>query len=356
MKTKKLRGVCVGAGYFSRFHYDAWNRMSDIEIIANCDRLIDRAVAVAREFDIPRSYPAEDFQKLLANEQPDFVDLITPPDSHLELCQHAIDAGVAIVCQKPLAPTWEESNALARLINSSNMRFMVHENWRWQPWYRQLKILIDDGAIGEVFHCSVFCRMGDGWGEDAYLARQPFFRDYQRLFIFETGVHFLDTFRFLFGEVHSIFAQTARRNPVIKGEDSALIFCKFDNGTTAVLDANRYNESESENPRYTFGTVRIEGSKGHLELDFDGKITLKRLGHPPTIHPYDPPNTGFAGDCVFAVQRHFVDCLKSSTPFESTADDYLKSIRLVEAAYASANSRNVVIVQEQENKGRFSNG
>jgi len=341
MSEKKLKGVCVGAGYFSRFQYEAWQRIPEVEIVANCNRSVDKAEEFAKEFEIPKSYRIEEFAKMLEVEKPDFVDIITPPETHLELCQLAVKAGVAIICQKPLAPTWEETRELVELIEKSTVRCMVHENWRWQPWYREIKKLVTDGTIGNVFHASVHCRMGDGWGEDAYLARQPFFREYERLFIFETGVHFLDTFRFLFGEVNSVYAHTARRNPVIKGEDSALIICHCDNGVTAVLDANRYNESEADNPRYTFGTARIEGDLGHLELDFEGRIFLKKLGQAQREHLYQPSRDGFAGDCVFAVQRHFVEAMIDGSEFESTVTDYARSVQLVESAYASAASGEV---------------
>ncbi|MFK7766697.1 MAG: Gfo/Idh/MocA family protein [Mariniblastus sp.] len=335
-QEKKLRGVCVGAGYFSRFQYEAWQRLDGVEIVANCNRSVDKANKMASDFGIPKSYPIDEFANMLAAERPDFVDIITPPETHLALCKTAVAAGVAIICQKPLAPTWPETQELFGLIAANNSRFMVHENWRWQPWYREIKMLIDEGTIGNAFHANVMCRMGDGWGEDAYLARQPFFRDYERLFIFETGVHFLDTFRYLFGEAKSLYAKTARRNSVIKGEDSALIVCEMKSGVTAVLDANRYNESASENPRYTFGTVRVEGSGGHLELNFDGKITIQKLGERPYIHDYQPSTNGFAGDCVFAVQKHFIDCMTSGNEFESTIEDYMESVRLVEMAYQSA--------------------
>ncbi|MEM6883844.1 MAG: Gfo/Idh/MocA family oxidoreductase [Verrucomicrobiota bacterium] len=338
MSERPLRGICVGAGYFSRFHYQAWQRIPEVEIIANVDLSLEKAETMASDFGIKRSITPDGLAALLAAEQPDFIDIITPPATHHELCQLAIHAGTAIICQKPLAPSWEETQALAELIRSGKAPFMVHENWRWQPWYREIKQLIEHDAIGEVFHCAVQTRLGDGWGEDAYLARQPFFRDYPRLFIFETGIHFLDTFRFLFGEVESIYAQTARRNPVIKGEDSALVLCKTQSGVTALLDANRYNESEAEDPRYTFGTARIEGSKGHLELDFDGSISIKPLGKERRKHDYMPSREGFAGDCVFATQQHFTDCLLNRKAFESTLEDYLKSVQLVESAYASADS------------------
>ena len=112
--------------------------------------------------------------------------------------------------------------------------------------------------------------MGDGWPEDAYLDRQPFFRDYPRLLVYETGVHFLDTFRYLGGEVESVYARLQQRNALIKGEDAGQVVIGFKSGGTAILDASRYNESEAVDARYTFGTTRIDGSEGHLELDTDG--------------------------------------------------------------------------------------
>ncbi len=280
MSAGDLRGVCVGAGYFSPFQLDAWTRIEGVKISALCEASSEKAEDRASTFDIPRVYPAEDYVRMLEEEKPDFVDIITPPSTHHELCQKALDRGIAVICQKPLAPTYEESLALADLARRSKARFMVHENWRWQPWYRELKRLLDAGSLGDFYHFSMQVRLGDGWGQDAYRARQPFFRDYPRLFIFETGIHFLDTFRYLFGEVRSFHARTARRNPVIKGEDSAFIVCEFAEGGTAVLDANRYNESEAQDPRYTFGTFRAEGSLGHLTMDENGDMRFKPLGQP----------------------------------------------------------------------------
>ncbi len=342
--SQALRGVCVGAGYFSRFQYEAWQRMPEVEIVAMCNRSADKAQTIADDYAVPKVYAIEDYRKMLEDEQPDFVDIITAPSTHLELCRVAAGMGIAIICQKPLAPTHDETLQLAQVIHESGVRFMVHENWRWQPWYREIKRLLVDGVVGDPYHLTVQTRLGDGWGEDAYLARQPFFRDYPRLFIFETGVHFLDTFRFLFGEVRTIYSRIAKRNPVIAGEDSALIVCDFDSGCTAILDANRYNESEAADPRYTFGTLRLEGSAGHLELSDDGAIKIKKLGQPSKNHQYTHRKVHFAGDCVYAVQRHFVDAMLADSPFESTIDDYLKTVSLVELAYQSAEVNQVLQV------------
>jgi predicted dehydrogenase len=273
---------------------------------------------------------------MIRAERPDFVDIITPPETHREMCSFAAGEGVDIICQKPLAPTGEEAERIVEVARDAGIRFMVHENWRWQPWYRETRRLIDADRLGRVFSLYFRMRTGDGWGEDAYLARQPFFRDYPRLLVYETGCHFLDTFRFLLGEIETVYARLRRLNPVIKGEDAGIVLLTHEGGARSVLDANRYNENEAGDPRYTFGRMRIDAERGHLELGYDGEIRIKPLGQAPRRHDYEHPHAGFAGDCVYALQRHFVDCRLSGEPFESSGEDYLRTARAVEAVYESA--------------------
>jgi D-apiose dehydrogenase len=189
-------------------------------------------------------------------------------------------------------------------------------------------------------------RMGDGWPADAYLARQPFFRNYPRLLVYETGVHFLDVFRFLGGEITSVYARLQKRNPGIAGEDAGQIVCGFARGGTALLDASRYNEADTADARYTFGTVRLDGSKGHLELNLDGDLTLKPLGQPARRIDYVHERRGFAGDCVYAIQQEFVDRMIDGREFENTGRDYLRTVALVEACYASSADNAVVVPRD----------
>jgi predicted dehydrogenase len=200
------------------------------------------------------------------------------------------------------------------------------------------------GTLGEFTHVSFSMRTGDGWGPGAYLARQPFFRDYPRLLLHETGVHFVDTFRFLLGEVVAVFAHLRRLNPVIQGEDAGQLLLEFASGATAVWDANRYNEADTESPRYTFGHLRIDATRGHLTMDTASTIRIKPLGEPARNLEYVRADVNFAGDCVYFLQRHFVDCMLSGDDFESTGLDYLKTIEVVEAAYESARLRQAVRV------------
>lgn len=343
MSEKKLKGVCIGAGYFSHFQYEAWQRIPEVKITAFSNRDQTRAAEITEKFGLKKCYA--DYREMFDQEKPDFVDIITPPPTHKEMCAEAAKRGIHIICQKPLAPTLVEAEAIVASATSSNVRFMVHENFRFQPWHRELKKQLESGAIAELFSMSFRSRMGDGWGEDAYIPRQPYFRDYPKLLVYENGVHFIDTFRYLAGDVDRVSAWLRKLNPVIKGEDCGLLVFEFANGAIGNWDANRYNEPDFENPRYTFGEFLIEGGKGSLRLASDGRITLKVLGEPEQEIEYEHRNHAFAGDCCYLTQRHFVDRLIDGQDFETNGDDYLKTLRVQDAVYQSAENRNPVEVK-----------
>lgn len=334
----KLTGVCVGAGYFSQFHYDGWSRIPSVSITAVCDQDRGRAEAAARRWNIPSVYI--DYRAMLESERPDFVDIITPPATHSFLCREAFARRTAVICQKPLAPDIAEAEAIVQAAEEAQVPFMVHENFRFQPWHREIKKLMKEQVIGDRLHSlTLRCRMGDGWGEDAYLNRQPYFREMPRLLVYETGVHFIDVFRYLAGEIEEVYARLRTLNPVIRGEDEALILFRFANGASGLCDANRYNESNYSNPRYTFGEFWVEGNEGSLRLYPDGKLTVQRLGQPEEVHPYAHEDRGFAGDSCYTTQQHFVDGLINQRSFETRGEEYLKTLRVQEAVYRSARQR-----------------
>jgi len=344
VRSPELKGVGIGAGYFSRFQYEAWTRIPEVGITAICDRVEEKARTMADQFHVPRVYT--DWREMIERERPDFVDIITPPETHQEMCAFAAQRVIHIVCQKPLAPSFEAARDIVETAEAAGVRLMIHENFRWQPWYRKIKDIQQARAIGDFTHLHFLMRMGDGWGERAYLDRQPFFRDYPRLLIYETGVHFIDTFRYLLGEVTAVYAHLRQLNPVIKGEDTGQLFLTFDSGATAIWDANRYNEVESLSPRYTFGALRIDATGGHLTMDTESKIRIKELGQNSREVEYERHNVNFAADCVYFLQRHFVDCILSGRPFESSGRDYLNTVRVAEAAYQSAATGKVVVLRQ----------
>ena len=341
--SRPLRGVAVGAGYFSRFHYDAWPRVSGAQLIAVCDLDQSRADAVARQ--LPSSKAYTDAASMLDAERPDFIDIITPPHTHSALTALAAERGVHVLCQKALAPSFDEAVAIVDRAERAGIRFMVHDNFRFQPWHREFRRLLDSGTIGRLHSISCRTRMGDGWQTDAYMARQPYFRTMPQLLIFETGVHFIDVFRYLAGEVGRVFARLRRLNPDIAGEDTGLVVFEFAHGGQGLWDANRYNESSATDPRYTFGEFVLEGDRGSIRLDEEGQMSIHPLGSGARDHEYTHERRGFAGDCVHATLQHFVDGLRAGQAFETDGRCYLRTLAVQEAIYASAASGMPVVIE-----------
>jgi len=341
--TKKLKGVCIGAGGFSHFQYEAWSRIPEVEIAAFSNRDPVKAAEITRKFGLTKCYA--DYREMFDREKPDFVDVITPPPSHQAICAEAAKRGIHIICQKALAPTFEIAKAIVADAAANKVRFMVHENFRFQPWYREIKKQLSSGAIGQLHSLAFRSRMGDGWGENAYIPRQPYFRDYPQLLVFENGIHFIDTYRFLAGEIRRVSAWLRRLNPVIKGEDRGLIVFEFADGVLGEWDANRYNESTARNPRYTFGEFLVEGMGGCLRLDTEARLTLQTLGGKETEISYEHADKNFSGDCCYYTQRHFVERMLDGKPFETSGEEYLKSLAVQEAVYQSAETRSPVEVR-----------
>ena len=337
LARSELRGVMVGAGFFAGIQAEAWARLPSATLIAVADPLVDKAQQFAAQWGIPAVYA--DLDEMLRREQPDFVDIVTRPDTHVELVRPVAQCGCPILCQKPMAPTLAECEQMVQISAAEGVRLLIHENWRWQPWYREIQRLHETEQLGPIFHLGFCVRTGDGWGDGADTV-QPYFREMEQLLIYETLVHHLDTARFLGGEIDRVFCQTQRVNPQIAGEDYAIVQLDFRAGGKGLIDANRIHGPVPA-PK-VFGTVVLEAERGAIRLDDAGRPWLTRYGEAEIEHCYDWSDQGYRGDSVFATQAYLIDCLQHGKPAESEASSYLQTVRAVEACYASATTDQVV--------------
>ena len=342
MNTRQITGVMIGAGFFARYQIDAWRRLPNVRIAAVADSSPRKAEGFVREFQIPRAY--ESAEEMLERETADFVDVVTRPETHLELTCLAASRGLHVICQKPMAPTMADCRAMVSACEEYGVRLLIHENWRWQPWYREIHKLITAGWIGRPVQFAFQWRTRDGRGSEPYPA-QPYFRSMPRLLVYESLVHLLDTYRFLHGELASVYCQNRRLNPVVAGEDQSLITVTFHDGVLGLIDANRL--SGPADPGVAMGTMRVDGDSGSLRLSSDGRIWLNAEGGPDVPHQYEIPRTGYKGDSVFATQAHLIDALANDTPSESDAENYLKTVAAVFACYESAETGDVVRLRHQ---------
>jgi len=332
--SAKMRVATFGAGYFSQYQYEAWTRMEDVDVVAVCNRTEANAREIADKYGIPSTFT--DFAEMLDGVRPDLVDIITPPVTHLEYIRIAAERRVPTICQKPFCQTLDEAEEAVLAAEATATPLIVHENFRFQPWFAEAKRLLAAGRLGEPYEVGFRLRPGDGQGPRAYLDRQPYFRKMERFLVHETAIHLIDTFRYLMGEVTGIYARLRKLNPVIAGEDAGIILFDFASGTRGVFDGNRLVDHAAENRRLTMGEMVLEGSNAVLRLDGYGRLYLRRHGSNDEEEvSYEWENRGFAGDCVYLLQRHVVDRLQDGGAFMNTGRDYLTNLRIENAVYES---------------------
>ncbi len=329
-----LRVAVAGAGYFTQFQLDGWKRMPGVELAAICNRDQAKARALAERFGIPKVYG--EVAEMIEREQPELLDIVTPPVTHREYVELAARRGIATICQKPFGRTHAEARELVVIAEGAKIPLAVHENFRFMPHFREMKRLLDAGQIGTVHSIAFRLRPGDGQGPRAYLERQGYFQQMPRLLVFETAIHLIDTFRYLIGEVVAVTARLRRINPVIKGEDAGYIVFEFAGGATGLFDGNRLNDHVAQNSRRTMGECWLEGSDGVLRLDGDARLYWKPHQQPEAEHPYDKGRDDtFGGGACDALQAHVLRHLREGAPLENSGADYLANMLIQEAVYAS---------------------
>ena len=324
---KRLRVAGVGAGYFSQFHLSGWRSIGEAELVGWCDLEVSRIKGVPAFASVG---------EMLDKAKPDLIDIVTPPQTHLELVREVAGRCLPMICQKPLAPTYKEAVALVDAAERAGTALVVHENFRFMPHFREARRLIEAGRLGKLHSIAFRLRPGDGQGPHAYLDRQPYFQKMPRLLVYETAIHFIDTFRYLMGEAVAVTALLRKMNPVIAGEDAGYIVFEFAGGATGLIDGNRLNDHVAQNPRRTMGEMWLEGSAGVLRLDGDARLWWKPHQKDEMEHRYDRGRDDtFGGGACDALQAHVVNHLLRGTPLENSGRDYLVNMKLLEAVYAS---------------------
>lgn len=338
------RIAVIGTGYFAQNHYEAWNRIESVKIEALCDTNQDQARRCAQKYNIPKIF--DDVVRMLDDIQPDFIDIISPSKTHLPYAKAAAERGIGIICQKPLSPSIEESVELIQAAEKAGVLLVIHENFRFMPWFRKTKEFINQGRLGDLHNLLFRFRPGDGQGPNAYLDRQPYFQKLHKFFIHETGIHFVDTFRYLFGEIESVYAHLRKINPIITGEDAGYVIFEFENGAAGLLDGSRLNDHVAEYCRLTFGEMFLEGSEGVLRLDGFGKLWWKPHEKPEKELEYRWENRNFSGDCVYQFQRHVTDHLINGSELENSGKDYYHILKVEEAIYRSDEEKRRIAISD----------
>lgn len=328
----------IGCGFWATYQVAAWRELP-VDIVAVCDPDAPRARALADRFGVPLVYA--DAGRMLANEALDLVDIITGPDTHRDLVRLAAEAGVPVICQKPMATTWADAVGLVALCQAKDVPFYIHENFRWQSPMQRVKELLDAGAIGTPFKARIYFNTSF-----PVLRFQPSLARMPEMIIADLGVHLFDLVRFFFGDAKLLFCRTRKVGDGFIGENVANTFIETESGVHAYVELSWASYVEYESFPQTL--LSIEGTGGSLSLNKDYQLTLVQPGHisRETIsipdYPWLHPDYKASQAALVACNQDLLEAVQGKRQSDNRADLNLKTLRLVDAAYESARTGRVV--------------
>jgi predicted dehydrogenase len=338
---KELRFAVMGAGFWSQFQIAAWGELPGARCVAIYNRTKAKAEILASRFNIPAVY--EDAAALFRNEQIDFVDIITDVNSHAPLAHLAAEHHIPVICQKPLAPSLAAAEEMVIRCRAAGVPLLVHENWRWQAPIRALKQVLDSGAIGHVFRAHV-----QFTNSFPVFDNQSFLKTLDQFILADMGTHMLDAVRYLFGELSWLTCTTTRVHTDIRGEDVATVMLSTDE--TTVLCSMSY-ASRIEHDRFPETFIFVEGDRGSAEIAPDYWLrTTTSAGTqarrvPPRHYSWADPAYDLVHASIVSCQANLLAALRGEAQAETTAEDNLRTLRLVYAAYESARTRQTVSLE-----------
>jgi D-apiose dehydrogenase len=334
-----LRIALLGCGFASEHHLKAWQAVPGAQVLALCDPVAERREARACEFAVPHAFAS--VPELLATVEVDAYDIAAPHQAHREIAEQLVVAGRPVLCQKPLADNLEDARAIVDLYQRRGVRFMVNENWRWRVFFQEIKRQLQSGAIGDPFYARLSIRTPGvvptpEYPDSFMLPRQPRFATELRLLILETIVHHVDTMRFLFGEVSSLYLQTRNPSPRTVGETVATGILN-QGPVLGVLDESWVSYGYPD--LGSAESMVIEGAKGSLFLR-ENSLSIAYANGKREVIPID--TSDFYLRMYWGAINHFAECLRNSTPFQTDGVDNLKTLGITLSAYESAQMNSVI--------------
>jgi predicted dehydrogenase len=333
----------IGSGFIMRDVQLPAYRNAGFNLVAIASRTKANAQAAAEQNGVHTVH--ERWQDLLADPRVEIVDIAYPPDQQLEIVREAVkhaDHVKGILAQKPLAVTLTDAREIVRLCDDAGVTLAVNQNMRYDQSMRALKTLLDRGELGEPIVAQITMHARPHW--------QEFIRGYGRIALLNLSIHHLDVFRFLFGDPDRILV-SVRTDPSwdFQHEDGmGFYILEYDTGLRAIAIDNCFTWVDQ-------GIEwRVEGTEGVAK----GTIGWPDYpdGSPSTI---DWTTRALAGEWERPrwEERWFPDAFSGpmwelmhavETGGEPTLSgkDNLRTLALVEAAYASAEQGKAVSPKE----------
>ena len=147
---KKLTTAIFGTGFMGRVHIEGVRRLGNVEVVAVAGSSEASAKSFAAAMGVERS--TGDYKTLLADASIDAVHVLTPNALHYPMSMAALEAGKAVLCEKPLTVTSKEAKAMVALAAKNNLANAVCHNLRYYPVVQHIRRIIESGELGEILH------------------------------------------------------------------------------------------------------------------------------------------------------------------------------------------------------------
>lgn len=327
------RAVVVGCGGMGRVWIKNVLDNPRVELVGVVDLRLDTATAAAREFGVAESSAFADVGEAIAALRPDLICDITVPESHATVTTAALDAGVPVIGEKPLAHSMEAALEMLATAERSGRLLMTSQSRRYDDNHRALRTALASGAIGQITTVCCDFFLGSHFGG---------FRDEMMSpLVLEMAIHHFDMCRFLTGlDPVSVYAHEFNpRGSWYRGDASASVIFELVGG---VVFTYRGSWCAEGCPTSWNGDWRIVGDRGTLLYDRDQfprgqRVTaggptglFRELEDVPVAH--DPGR----GDGIAGALNEFLDALERGMTPQGEVHDNIRSLAMVFAALESS--------------------
>ena len=267
-----------------------------------------------------------DYEEACAKVKADFCGIATPPQFHSPAAIAAMDAGMAVICEKPIADTLEAAKAMAAKAVETGLPCAIIQNYRYAPNKQELVRIREEGCLGRLQHIvgryACDYRKYESWGK-------AWRHDMDFGLLFEGSVHHFDMLRFLSGGDCEVF-QGFGWNPQwssFKHFSSGIYLMRMNNGVHTAYEGN--SSAAGVTNCWHREHYRLEFEEGTVEVGGDEVgVQITRVGREPEV--YDAADMEWAGHEYLL--KEFVDWLDGGAPSATRIEDNLKSFALVIAA------------------------
>lgn len=245
------------------------------KLIAVCGRNEEAVAEAQKRYGYEGYYT--DWRKMLEDDRIQLFDNGGPNNAHAEPCIAAAEAGKHIICEKPLGRTAEESKQMLDAVEKAGIKHAVAFNYRFVPAIRQIKELIDSGALGTIYHWrAVYLQE---WIMPHYNAPKWWRMDKNVAgsgAIGDLGAHIIDLAHFLIGGVKTLSANTAtfiKERPLpddpdtmspVDVDDAFVTIAEFENGALGTFECTRFGLG-----RKNYNCFEINGEKASIHFNLE---------------------------------------------------------------------------------------